>query len=675
MDVNYRSKQWENTRESIRSFIELGVWGKGGIDTMKDVTKNLEKASDAVDKYDPDGVVSFSYTSDKDKYQRLYEDYLVLEKFTADVGTIVEDTIDQPFYEDIDEFVQTVRDASISNYTTKNHIGAVEVKSMPYGYGAYSTYETEKTEISIDDILSGDNYYADQIKAEFEKWKVENPDEDISEEDYRTAAVNTRAFEYESIEDDQFTKEFWINMAALVVTVAVTVVCPPAGAVLGAAYASVELGSAISGKDWASGRELDTSERVTRGILAPLDIIPVNRAVTGFSGSARTGSKLLGKGDAITLNTGKPGTQGINNLADDLKQLKTSSETNKLDVRMKSDNVEETGKVIEFPIQDASKVDISASKNNGASGNNVVSLQEVAEQKAKERIRNSQLAAREQDKVLKLQKAAGAENLSFSHGNIPGSVSPIMMRNSGTTVNSVGPVKGSADVGHVSGGNVGRVHSGGTKASGVDGSAVKGTGNVHCSEIDEVIKKDYDLNGNLVNRSIVPKGYDSMEDFLKVVDDATIKEFGYDSVEEFKLVVGHVDDYLNASPKNNIVNKGLAGGKHVKGVDYDVLGFPIFKGDDLAYTLKLDKEYYIMKDTDQFKECTRILKEAIEKGEVPKDIFNPQQIDQIEKGRARIKGFTWHHHQVPGKMQLVLEDTHGSVSHLGGNKLWGEGIR
>jgi len=203
----------------------------------------------------------------------------------------------------------------------------------------------------------------------------------------------------------------------------------------------------------------------------------------------------------------------------------------------------------------------------------------------------------------------------------------------------------------------------------------KGTGNVHRSEIDEVIKKDYDAKGNLVNRSIVPKGYNSVEDFLKVVDDTTIKEFGYDSVEEFKVVVGHVDDYLNASPKNNIVNKGLAGGKHVKGVDYDVLGFPIFKGDDLAYTLKLDKEYYIMKDTDQFKECTRILKEAIEKGEVPKDIFNPQQIDQIEKGRARIKGFTWHHHQVPGKMQLVLEDTHGSVSHLGGNKLWGDGIR
>ena len=81
----------------------------------------------------------------------------------------------------------------------------------------------------------------------------------------------------------------------------------------------------------------------------------------------------------------------------------------------------------------------------------------------------------------------------------------------------------------------------------------------------------------MINRSIVPKGYDSVEDFLKQVDDTTIKEFGYDSVEEFKEVVGYVDEYLNASPKNNILNKSLAGGTHVKGVDYDVLGFPILK--------------------------------------------------------------------------------------------------
>lgn len=178
----------------------------------------------------------------------------------------------------------------------------------------------------------------------------------------------------------------------------------------------------------------------------------------------------------------------------------------------------------------------------------------------------------------------------------------------------------------------------------------------------------------MINRSIVPKGYESVEHFLKVVDDTTIKEFGYDSVEEFKAVVGHVDDYLNASPKNNIVNKGLAGGKHVKGVDYDVLGFPIFKGDDVKFSLKLKESLFKTTDDTQFKECTGLLKEAIEQGKISKDIFTPKQLRDIENGEARIKGLTWHHHQVPGKMQLVVSKTH-KVNHLGGNKLWGDGIR
>lgn len=85
--------------------------------------------------------------------------------------------------------------------------------------------------------------------------------------------------------------------------------------------------------------------------------------------------------------------------------------------------------------------------------------------------------------------------------------------------------------------------------------------------------------------------------------------------------MGHVDEYLNASPKNNIVNKGLAGGKHVKGVDYDVLGFPIFKGDDVKFSLKLKENLFKASDDKQFKECNRILNEAIEKGEIPRDFL------------------------------------------------------
>ncbi|WP_286160665.1 hypothetical protein [Virgibacillus sp. 7505] len=413
MDVKYRSSQWDKTKDSLRNLIGLGVWGKGMIDTMKDITDNLDEASEKVAKYDSDGVVSFSYTSDKDKYQRLFEDFKVLEDYSGSVGDIVEDTIDQPFYEDIDAFVQKVRDSSISNYTTSNHIGATETIPISY-YGSYQEYETEKTEITIDDILSGDNYYADQIKASFEEWKVQNPDEDISYEDYRTAAVNTRAFEYESIEDGQFTKEFWVNIAALVFIVGVTVVCPPAGAVLGAAYATVEMGSAISGQDWASGRELDTSERWTRGLLAPLDVLPIGNAVTSFGGAARTTSRVIDVGQSASkVNRTNTAVQQADNV---------------IELKIPADRLAGT-----------SNVDSAAGQ-----ADNVVSLADYANRQTANRLRNSQWAVKEQDKVQELQMAAGAEHLSVRN-NITGNVGPVMSKN-GTGNTSVGSFQGSSQV-------------------------------------------------------------------------------------------------------------------------------------------------------------------------------------------------------------------------------------
>ena len=71
---------------------------------------------------------------------------------------------------------------------------------------------------------------------------------------------------------------------------------------------------------------------------------------------------------------------------------------------------------------------------------------------------------------------------------------------------------------------------------------------------------------------------------------------------------------------------------------------------------------------------TGALQKAIEAGEVPNDIFTPKQLAQINAGKERIQGLTWHHHQVPGKMQFVVSKVH-DVNHLGENKLWEDGIR
>ncbi|WP_244913460.1 DNA/RNA non-specific endonuclease [Heyndrickxia sporothermodurans] len=287
MDVKYIPSDWEKMKEGIGDLIGLRRWGKGMIDDLKAITENLEDAESDIASLDSDGVISFHHTSQKDKFQQLYEDFEVLHRFTGKVGDIVDRTIDQPFYEDIDAFVESMRDLSISNYTTKNRVGATEVKVVYAGYGQQNTLEVPKTEVSIDDLFNGDNFYAEQIKLEYEAWKELNPDQDFSQKEYQLAAVNTRAFEYESIRNHQESKEFWGQIAALVVIVGVSLVCPPAGIALGAAYGTFELSSAVSGKDWISGRELGTGERVFRGLLSPLDIIPGVSSVAKFSGTVK----------------------------------------------------------------------------------------------------------------------------------------------------------------------------------------------------------------------------------------------------------------------------------------------------------------------------------------------------------------------------------------------------
>lgn len=53
--------------------------------------------------------------------------------------------------------------------------------------------------------------------------------------------------------------------------------------------------------------------------------------------------------------------------------------------------------------------------------------------------------------------------------------------------------------------------------------------------------------------------------------------------------------------------------------------------------------------------------------------FNATQINQIKTGKAKIYGYTWHHHQETGRMQLVNYDTHYKHRHTGGSQLWGSG--
>ncbi|MER0467173.1 HNH endonuclease [Bacillus cabrialesii subsp. cabrialesii] len=40
-----------------------------------------------------------------------------------------------------------------------------------------------------------------------------------------------------------------------------------------------------------------------------------------------------------------------------------------------------------------------------------------------------------------------------------------------------------------------------------------------------------------------------------------------------------------------------------------------------------------------------------------------------------MNGHTWHHHQDPGRMQLVDQKVHRKTGHTGGRHLWGGGSK
>jgi len=43
----------------------------------------------------------------------------------------------------------------------------------------------------------------------------------------------------------------------------------------------------------------------------------------------------------------------------------------------------------------------------------------------------------------------------------------------------------------------------------------------------------------------------------------------------------------------------------------------------------------------------------------------------MKSGNAKIPGYTWHHHQDRGRMQLVDETVHRRTGHIGGEAMSG----
>ncbi|MGM0903844.1 MAG: HNH endonuclease [Bacillota bacterium] len=100
--------------------------------------------------------------------------------------------------------------------------------------------------------------------------------------------------------------------------------------------------------------------------------------------------------------------------------------------------------------------------------------------------------------------------------------------------------------------------------------------------------------------------------------------------------------------------------------------FPVF---DVGFELQLPESLYLQSDLVHFSYANVVLYNTIK--------ANPDLIDELGLDTGDIEellkgntpdGYAWHHHEEPGKLQLVDEDYHQHNGHTGGRELWGGGF-
>lgn len=98
----------------------------------------------------------------------------------------------------------------------------------------------------------------------------------------------------------------------------------------------------------------------------------------------------------------------------------------------------------------------------------------------------------------------------------------------------------------------------------------------------------------------------------------------------------------------------------------------VFAQFEAVADLKLPEQLEQGSDREQFKYCNDQLKDLVEANKETKDLFTEEQIEQILDGETP-DGYTWHHSEDKGIMQLVDSEIHAKTGHTGGKSIWGGG--
>ncbi len=100
--------------------------------------------------------------------------------------------------------------------------------------------------------------------------------------------------------------------------------------------------------------------------------------------------------------------------------------------------------------------------------------------------------------------------------------------------------------------------------------------------------------------------------------------------------------------------------------------FPDFSENHCVYDAQLPEDLHKASDYEQAKHLNEQLCQAYENGTLDTEQLADRQLEQIRNG-DKPEGYTWHHHEEPGRMQLVDTEVHAKTPHTGGRNIWGGG--
>ncbi len=106
----------------------------------------------------------------------------------------------------------------------------------------------------------------------------------------------------------------------------------------------------------------------------------------------------------------------------------------------------------------------------------------------------------------------------------------------------------------------------------------------------------------------------------------------------------------------------------VNGVEIEGV-FPQFNS---TIDLQLPEQLIQARDSVQAEYANEVLKQKIDNDPEFAKQFSDEQLEQIENGETP-DGYTWHHSEEYGGMQLISTEDHQSNRHTGGKAIWGGG--